>query len=320
MKLKRIMAFTLAACLMTSSMTVFAANYDGTNGNTITKNEETNGNDYVGGDIPTVEDYEDITGFTENDTWTDTSNNDKKYTWNGTKWDEVKDEDGDGDGDGDTNTPSTSEEGSPSDTVSVPDTVTAAGTVSAAGIVLVPGTVLASAPAPAAPKTLSRVDIMNIVTRAETIAMQATARDEGFADMVDMQIAAAKNMSAGEYYNNAVVVAPGIEEATPVAQGGGIIINGVATNVMATISKVDVAFVDSVRASVEGTVLNVVDVRFPAVEATINFYMPGVTADGNIVAVQYVDGAWVDVEVAEVRADHVVLNLKQNGKVAFLAK
>lgn len=175
-------------------------------------------------------------------------------------------------------------------------------------------------PAPIEPAGLTLEEIKGIVMHAETVALQATARDEGFADIADMQTAEAKNMSAGEYYNNAIVETPGVEEATPVAQGGGIIINGVATNVMATISKVDVAFVDSVRASVEGTVLNVVDVQFPAVEATINFYMPGVTADADIVAVQYVDGAWVDVEVVEVRADHVVLDLKQNGKVAFLTK
>lgn len=174
--------------------------------------------------------------------------------------------------------------------------------------------------APVEPAALTLEEIQGIIMQAETVALQATARDEGFADIADMQTAAAKNMSAGEYYNNAVVETPGIEEATPVAQGSGIIINGVVTNAMATISKVDVAFVDSVRASVEGTVLNVVDVQFPAVEATINFYMPGVAADTDIVAVQYVDGTWVDVEVAEVRADHVVLNLKQNGKVAFLTK
>ena len=172
----------------------------------------------------------------------------------------------------------------------------------------------------AAPAGPSAQDIAEMVARAETVAVQAAARDEGFADIAAMQTAAAKNMSAGEYYNNAVTETPGIEEATPVAQGGGIIIDGVVTNAMATISKVDVAFVDSVRASVEGTVLNVVDVQFPATEATINFYMPGVTADANIVAVQYAAGTWVDVEVAEVRADHVVLDLKQNGKVAFLVK
>lgn len=159
-----------------------------------------------------------------------------------------------------------------------------------------------------------------IIAHAETIALQAAAAEEGFADIAELQIAAEKHMSAGEYYNNAVTETFGIEEATPVAQGGNLVVDGVVTNMTAIISKVDVAFVDSVRATQEGTVLNVVDVRFPAKAATINFYMPGVAADANIVALQYVDGAWVEVEVVEVRADHVVLNLKQNGKVAFIAK
>lgn len=161
---------------------------------------------------------------------------------------------------------------------------------------------------------------IEIAQRAEALALQATATDEGFADVATMQTATAQNKSAGEYYNNAVTQTTGIEEATPVAQGGNLIVDGVVTNMTATISKVDVAFVDSVRAAQEGTVLNVVDVSFPAVAATINFYMPGVAADANITALQYVDGAWVDVEVKEVRADHVVLNLKQNGRVAFIAK
>lgn len=172
----------------------------------------------------------------------------------------------------------------------------------------------------AAQKEAAAKKAAQIIAHAETIALQAAAAEEGFADIAELQIAAEKHMSAGEYYNNAVTETFGIEEATPVAQGGNLVVDGVVTNMTATISKVDVAFVDSVRAAQEGTVLNVVDVRFPAKAATINFYMPGVAADANIVALQYVDGAWVEVEVVEVRADHVVLNLKQNGKVAFIAK
>lgn len=173
---------------------------------------------------------------------------------------------------------------------------------------------------PDGPRPLTKQDIADIISQAETAALQSAAAGEGFVDIAEMQRAEAKNMSAGEYFNNVAVTTPGIEKAVPVGQGGNIVIDGKVTGAMATVSKVNVAFVDSVRASVEGTVLNVVDVQFPAMEATINFYMPGVAADANIAAVQYVDGRWVDVEVAEVRADHVVLNLKQNGKVAFIAK
>ena len=114
---------------------------------------------------------------------------------------------------------------------------------------------------------------------------------------------------------------PGIENAITVGQGGNLVVNGVQTNMSATISKVtNRAYVDSVRVEQEGTVLNVVDVQYPAVEATINFYMPSVTDEMEIVALQYNAGVWVNVEVAEVRADHVVLNMKGNGVVAFIAK
>ncbi|MCM1387251.1 MAG: hypothetical protein NC231_07995 [Bacillus sp. (in: Bacteria)] len=221
----------------------------------------------------------------QGDTYTDKSSGDS-YTYDGSKW--------------------------------VKDTKPSTGDTSGSGATSVSS--VSSSSASNEPKILTREDIEDIVAQAEALAFQAEAEEEGFADVAAMQSAAEKNMSAGEYYNNAVVETPGIEEATPVAQGGGIIINGVETKAMATISKVDRAFVDSVRASVEGTVLNVVDVQFPAFEATINFYMPGIAANADIAAVQYIDGAWVDVEVVEVRADHVVLNLKKNGKVAFLSK
>ncbi|MCM1222140.1 MAG: hypothetical protein NC548_47485 [Lachnospiraceae bacterium] len=309
MKLKRVMAFVLASMLMMSSMTVLAKDYKkGTMEAEKDKGAETGKWIFTpdGASNPDPADP-----FIPNDDDTYINASDETLTWKTDKdgaadWrtddeltailkaiEEAKGQGGSGDGDGS------------SEVVSV-STAPSGDTATASPV--------------AAPKTLSNAEVVNIIARAEALALQAAARDEGFADVAAMQYAAAKNMSAGEYYNNAVVETPGIEAATPVAQGGGIIINGVVTNAMATISKVDKAFVDSVRASVEGTVLNVVDVQFPALEATINFYMPGVTADENVAAVQYAGGAWVEVEVAEVRADHVVLNLKQNGKVAFLAK
>ena len=63
-----------------------------------------------------------------------------------------------------------------------------------------------------------------------------------------------------------------------------MIIDGKTTNASATISKVSSAYVDSVRAAREGTVLNVVDVQFPALGAIVNFYMPGVKEGDRITA------------------------------------
>lgn len=156
---------------------------------------------------------------------------------------------------------------------------------------------------------------------AQGAAAQSAVDEGGFVNAVDMYSAAEKGMSAGEYYNNVVTSTPGIENAITVGQGGNLVVNGVETNMSATISKVNNrAYVDSVRIEQEGRLLNVVDVQYPAVEATINFYTPGITGEMDIVALQYNSGVWVNVEVAEVRADHVVLNMKGNGVVAFIAK
>lgn len=153
----------------------------------------------------------------------------------------------------------------------------------------------------------------------EAVRLEGEAAEQGFKNAAQMQDAKSTDKEAGEYYNNAVVTTEGIENAVPVAQGGKLVIDGKTTNASATISKVSSTYVDSIRSARKGTVLNVVDVQFPALEAVVNFYMPGVAAGDSITAAQYSDGAWTDVEVVEVRADHVVLNLKSNGVVAFLS-
>ena len=161
-----------------------------------------------------------------------------------------------------------------------------------------------------------------IASQAAAEAEQAAASDEGFLDSADVYRAAEKNMSAAEFYNNVVISTPGIENAVTVGQGGNIVVNGVVTNMTAMISKVtNRAYVDTVRVSQpEGRILNVVEVSYPGFDATINFYMPSVTAEMDVVALQYSAGTWVDVDVAEVREDHVVLNMKKSGVVAFIAK
>lgn len=171
------------------------------------------------------------------------------------------------------------------------------------------------------PAPLTGQEIAEMEAHAESAAVQGAAYDEGFTNVGDMYRAAEKSMSAGEYYNNVVTNTPGIENAITIGQGGNLVVNGEETNMTATISKVtNRAYVDSIRIEQEGTVLNVVDVQFPAVEATINFYTPGV-ADGVVIeAYRYDHGLWVDLEVVEVRADHVILNMQGSGVVAFIAK
>ncbi|MCI8846477.1 MAG: hypothetical protein OSJ53_00900 [Kineothrix sp.] len=147
---------------------------------------------------------------------------------------------------------------------------------------------------------------------------------EGFAHAADQQAAAERGMTAAEYYNNAVVSTPGVENAMPVGQGGKIVINGVATNLTATLAKVDkttAAGANAQAAALGGTLLNVINISFPGANyntATINFYLKGLLGDSKVVVKQLVNGVWVDVEVVEIRADHVVLNLTGKGAVAFV--
>lgn len=156
-------------------------------------------------------------------------------------------------------------------------------------------------------------------------AVVATAAaEEGFAHAADAQAASERGMSATEYYNNAVTQTPGITDATPVGQGGKIMINGVATNLTATLSKVNKTVATAAKeqaTTLGGKVLNVVKVDFPGANykvATINFYLKGLAADKKVVAKQFVKGAWIDVEVAEIRAEHVILNLQNAGPVVFV--
>lgn len=158
---------------------------------------------------------------------------------------------------------------------------------------------------------------------AKAVVATVQAAPEGFSNTSDAQAAADRGLSAGEYYNNAVTSTPGVSNATPIAQGGKILINGVATNLTATLSKVNKTVAESAKsqaAAISGNLLNVIKVDFPGAnykQATINFYLKGFEAGKKVVAKQLVNGEWIDVEVVEVRADHVVLNLTNAGPVAF---
>lgn len=168
------------------------------------------------------------------------------------------------------------------------------------------------------------------VIQAPAVAVEASGTQpsyagEGFANASDSQAAAQRGLSAGEYYNNAVSSAPGVANALPVGQGGRILINGVPSNLTATLSRVSSGIAGSAQsqaASLGGRLLNVVGVKFPAANfnaVTVNFYVKGLANGTKITARQYVNGQWIEVDVAESRTDHVVLILKGNGPVAFIA-
>lgn len=129
--------------------------------------------------------------------------------------------------------------------------------------------------------------------------------------------------SVGEYNNNAVTGTPGLTNALPVAQGGGVIIDGTKTNQSFTVSKAALAQVNSAKtqaAALNGTVLNVVyisgSVSFST--ANVNYYMPGITGTENIQVYQLSGDQWTPVTVTEVRADHVIVDMTSYGVLAFI--
>lgn len=148
----------------------------------------------------------------------------------------------------------------------------------------------------------------------------SSSASESASSTIEEQAAAA-NMSVGEYVNNTATNAPGLEEATPVGQGGHVIINGAPSNVVFQIAKGTKAQVASAK-ELGGKLMNVVTTSSNIVgkfgTATVNFYMPGVVAGQQVEVYQLIDGVWVKLTVAEIRADHVVVNMTQHGTLAFV--
>lgn len=131
-------------------------------------------------------------------------------------------------------------------------------------------------------------------------------------------------MSVGEYVNNAIVEVPGVPDATPVCQGGHVIINGVPSNFTFSLGKPDTVAVSSAQAQAAvlgGRLMNVVNVKAPIKSfntARVNYYMPGVKAGQKIAVYQLVNGQWTEVGVAEIREDHVVVDMTSLGTLAFV--
>lgn len=130
----------------------------------------------------------------------------------------------------------------------------------------------------------------------------------------------------GEYMNNAVTGIWAMEEVVPVAQGGGVVVDGDATELTFSVLKPELSRVYSAKdfaASLNGTVLNVVKVGVPTNfsfdVASVNFYTPGIVAGQNVKVYQYDDNdTWTECNVTEVREDHVVVDITSAGVIAFI--
>lgn len=160
---------------------------------------------------------------------------------------------------------------------------------------------------------------------AAVVAKSSSGSSQESASATVEEAAATVGKSVGEYTNNAVVDVPGLTEVTPLGQGGHVIINGAPSNVVFFLTKPSAAVVASAKsqaAALGGKVLNVVGTTSQVVgkfsTAQVNFYAKGVKAGQLIKVYQMVNGQWVELEVAEIREDHVVVNMTSHGMLAFI--
>lgn len=136
--------------------------------------------------------------------------------------------------------------------------------------------------------------------------------------------AAAESKTVGEYLNNAVVEVAGLDEVVPTGQGGHVILNGAPSNVTFIVGKPAASAVTSAKAQAAvlgGKILNVVDVKSTVgkfATARVNYYMKGVKAGQLIKVYQLVKGEWVELTVAEIREDHVVVDMTSLGTLMFV--
>ncbi|WP_026661618.1 hypothetical protein [Butyrivibrio proteoclasticus] len=108
-----------------------------------------------------------------------------------------------------------------------------------------------------------------------------------------------------------------------VAQGGHVEINGGKSNVTFIVGVPDggtMTSAASLAANLKGSLINCVTVTSSVAfrNARVNFYVSGVTAGDNIAVYQLQNGKWVQLPTAEIRQDHVVVDMTRYGTVAFI--
>ena len=188
------------------------------------------------------------------------------------------------------------------------------------------GAMMVSRPVMAATNTETAAMVSQAVSvSVAPLILFADVSSDGRSSIETMLASAAmaEDKTVGEYMNNAVTRLPGLENVTPLGQGGHVIINGVPGNQTFSVLKPHYAYVNfakTLAGGVGGRVLNVAEIKasVPFDTAIVNFYAEGVKAGQNIKVYQYRDEAWVEIEVTEIREDHVVVNMTSLGTLAFI--
>lgn len=111
---------------------------------------------------------------------------------------------------------------------------------------------------------------------------------------------------------------------TVIAQGGHVEINGGRSNVTFKIAGANggqVSQANSLAASLGGSLITCVTTSSPGASfssAKVNFYVSGVQVGDNIAVYQIQGKNWVQLPTAEIRKDHVIVNMTRHGTLAFI--
>ena len=137
-------------------------------------------------------------------------------------------------------------------------------------------------------------------------------------------MAQAEGKTIGEYLNNTVAKVPGLPDVLPVGQGGHVIINGAPSNQVFAVGKPNAAVVNAAKAQAAllgGKIVNVVNISSAIKNfqtARVNFYIRGIKAGQNILVYYLKDGQWMALNVAEIRLDHVVVDMTGLGALLIV--
>ncbi len=159
---------------------------------------------------------------------------------------------------------------------------------------------------------------------AKAVAATASTTQETttVADSSVEAAADAANLSVPEYVNNTILASAGVEGAAQVGQGGKIVVNGVATNMTITLSKVKDATAAKASLAENEKLVALFKANLPVgisgSNVNANFYVKGLTATDNVKVYMLVKGQWVELTVTEIRADHVLVNLTQSGVIKIV--
>lgn len=170
--------------------------------------------------------------------------------------------------------------------------------------------------------------LFSMPVSAETLGAPEAQYMEPGSDVGDMSImmgAIDEHKLVDEYMGNVVTGIWAMDYVLPIGQGGKVILDGVETNVTFVLQKPELSRVYSAKdlaASMGEDLINVVkiDTHVGFGTANVNFLVPSIQAGEDFHVCQYDEttDSWVELNITEIREDHVCVDMDSVGTFAFI--